>query len=103
MGDVLDQVLERNDEVIRRFLFSKTVIVVVDGNEPDAEKREYLFDILARVQIISTKTAEIFYNYTVRPARFHIFDHLLKAGSFKSRATETVVNPYRILPKLGML
>ena len=49
------EVLERNDEVIRGIFISEAVIIVVDGDEPDAQKRKYLLDILAGVQVITAK------------------------------------------------
>lgn len=55
MGDVLDEVLERDNQFIRGLLAAEAVIMIVDGDETDAKKREYLFDIFSGVQIIAAK------------------------------------------------
>ena len=57
--------------------------MIVDGDEPDTEKREDLFDIFTGVQIIAAKSRQILDHNAVGSARFYILDHLLKAGSLK--------------------
>ncbi len=49
------EVFERNDKVVRSVFSAEAVVIVVDGNEANAQEWEYLFDVLACVQVIAAK------------------------------------------------
>ena len=97
------EVFERNDEVVGGFLVSETVVVVVDRDKADAKEREYLFDILSGVEIVSPKTGEVFYNNTVGAPGLYVLDHLLKIRALEGRAAPSVIHPDGVFPKLRML
>ena len=96
----IKDILERNDKLVRSVFSTETVIVVVDGNEPHAQKGKYLLDVFACVQIISSKAQKIFHNDAVGSSGLYILQHLLETRTIKIGACETVVDPDGVFPKL---
>ena len=94
------EILERNDKLVRGVFPAKAVVVVIDGDEPHAQKGKYLLDVFAGVQIISAKAGKIFYDDAVGAPRLYILQHLFEARTLKIGACEAVVDPDGVFPKL---
>ena len=70
MGDVLHDVQERREVIVLR---GGAVHIVVDSDEANALLREKNLRVIADLQVISAKTAEVFYNQDFHMTCFDFF------------------------------
>ena len=80
----------------------QTVIVVVDSDKAHTEKRENLFNVFARLQMISSETGKILDHDAVDLACLYVRHHFLKGRALKIRARKPVVHFNAALPQLRM-
>lgn len=73
-------------------LLTGTVYTVIDGNEANISFRESYLSVVAYLQIISSKTAHILYDYGSDIARVHLSDHVLKIWAVKVRTAVTIIH-----------
>ena len=88
MGDVLHDVQERREVIVLR---GSTVHIVVDGYEQNALFREKDFCVAANLQVVSTKTTEVFYNQDFHMTCFDFFQQGGKAGTIKYQGGITIL------------
>ena len=90
--DVVYQIAEGQCDVVRAASGRHTVIVVVDGDIPDAHGREDLFQIVSGIDIVAGKPAQILADGAVDPAGAHILKHPLEAGAVGVAAGLSIVD-----------
>ena len=74
--------------------------MVVDRNEPDAQKRENLLDIFPRVQMFPPEPGQVLHHDAVDFPRPDLRHHLLKGRTVKVGPGETVVHFHPALPEV---
>ena len=87
-GDILavgsiDDIFERDNIPVAAALRGQRIEVVVDGNEPNAKKRENPFQILAGFQIVSAKARQVLDDDAVNPARADLPHQAFKGRALK--------------------
>ena len=88
MGDVLHDVQEQREVIVLR---GSIVHIVVDGYEANALFREKDFCVVANLQVVSAKTAEILYHKGLHSSGFDFFQQGGKTGTIKVRAGIAVI------------
>ena len=88
MGDVLHDVQKRSEVIVLR---GGAVHIVVDSYETNALLREKNLRVIADLQVISAKTAEVFYNQDFHMTCFDFFQQGGKAGTVEIRTRIAVV------------
>lgn len=88
---VVHQVLEGQRDGIRCAPRSHAVIAVIDGDVPDAQRREDLLQIVPGINVIAGKAAEILADGAVYPALPHVLKHPLEPGAIRVRPGVAVV------------
>ena len=80
---LVEQILERRKLVV---IAEQRVIVIVDGDIPDAVSREDKLGIVADLDIVSAESGQVFGDNDSDLARFNQLVHLLKAWTVKANA-----------------
>ena len=70
---------------------TKAVVIVVDRNEADTEKRKNMLQIVAHFNVVTTKTGKVFDYDTSDFTELGKLNHSLKIWTGEVRAGETVV------------
>lgn len=99
MGDVLEQIFERN-KVAQPFF---RILVFGYCNVPHALLREYELQIVIHHDMFTPKTAEVFCNYTIDFPAFNVRHHAFEIWPFEVCSTPTVIDILVIDPKLIIL
>lgn len=88
MGDVLEDVLERQEHIIGAV---RAVHRVVDGDKAHAKGGEHALQIVAHVDVVAAEAGEIFDDHAADLARAKVGEHTIEGGAVEVRAGEAVV------------
>ena len=88
MGDVLEQIFERN-EITETFF---GILIFCNSDITDILLWEHKFQIVVHHNVFTTKTGKVFCDDAVDPSRIHIVHHSLKCWSVKIRTRPSIVN-----------
>ena len=88
---VVNQVLEWENDFISRLPRLCRVIIVVNCDKANAKCRENLFNVSARINVVTTETRKVFYNDAVDFSLLDLLNHFLKIRTVKVRTCETVI------------
>lgn len=88
MGDVLEQIFERN-EITETFF---GILIFCNSDITDILLWEHKFQIVVHHNVFTTKTGKVFCDDAVDPSRIHIVYHSLKCWSVKIRTRPSIVN-----------
>ena len=88
MGDVLEQIFERN--AITETFFG--ILIFCNSDITDILLWEHKFQIVVHHNVFTTKTGKVFCDDAVDPSRIHIVNHSLKCWSVKIRTRPSIVN-----------
>lgn len=88
MGDVLEQIFERN-EITETFF---GILIFCNSDITDILLWEHKFQIVVHHNVFTTKTGKVFCDDAVGPSRIHIVYHSLKCWSVKIRTRPSIVN-----------
>ena len=90
---IIHQVLERNHDVVTSVL--KAVYMVIDCNKAHPKSWEQPFNVLARINILTSEAGQVLHHHAVNNAPLYIFHHQLKLGTLEIGTGIPVVHPLR--------
>ena len=70
--------------------------MIVDGNHPDSQEREDVFQIIANFQIITSETGKVFDNHNLNISVPDQVNHPLEVRSLEVRTRKTIVAEFHL-------